>query len=97
MEIACSLLNAKEPVNWEDFQIVMIPPEAPTEGKNSKASKLEGRKFLINCISKVCLLVSCKQITSQPLSEILSRIASYFSLAFMPLTFQHNTFHFLVC
>jgi hypothetical protein len=74
----------------------MIPPEAPTEGKNSKASKLAGQNFLINWASKVCLLVSCKQITSQPLSEILSLIASHFSFAFRPHTFQHNTFHFLV-
>jgi hypothetical protein len=90
------LLKASEPEKRDDFQIVMIPPEAPTEGKNSKASKLAGQNFLINWASKVCLLVSCKQITSQPLSEILSLIASHFSFAFRPHTFQHNTFHFLV-
>lgn len=30
--------KAKEPEKWEDFQTVKMPPEAPTEGRNSKAS-----------------------------------------------------------
>jgi hypothetical protein len=41
------------------------PPEAPTEGMYSKASKDEGQIFLINIISKNCFLVSCKQTISQ--------------------------------
>jgi hypothetical protein len=45
IELAYSLLKASKPENWEDFQIVIIPPEAHTEGKNSKASKLEGQNF----------------------------------------------------
>jgi hypothetical protein len=32
------LLKTSEPENRDDFQMVVIPPEAPIEGKNSKAS-----------------------------------------------------------
>jgi hypothetical protein len=78
-----------------DFQIVFTPPEAPTEGKNSKASNTDGQNFLMNWRSKLSFLVSCRQTTSHPLSTILSLIASHFSLAFKPLTFQQRTFHYL--
>jgi hypothetical protein len=39
--------KAKLPVKSRDFQMVMIPPEAPSEGKYSKESKGDGQKFLI--------------------------------------------------
>jgi hypothetical protein len=45
----------------DDFQIIIEPPEAPTEGINSKASKDEGQIFLINKRSKEDFLVSCRQ------------------------------------
>jgi hypothetical protein len=33
------LEKASEPKRWKDFQIIIRPPEAPTEGQNSKVSK----------------------------------------------------------
>jgi hypothetical protein len=46
------------PEKRKDFQITIVPPEAPTEGMNSKASKEVGQIFLMNKISKDCFFVS---------------------------------------
>jgi len=73
--------------------MVITPPKAPFDGKNSKASMRGRQIFLINCKSKVSLLVSCKQIISQFDSAIFSPIASYFLSEFRPLTFQQRIFH----
>ena len=78
------------------FQITKIPPEAPSEGMKSNLSKRRGAKFLISGISKFHSFVSCKQTIEQPLSSILSRTASCFSVALRPLMFQQSTFQFLV-
>jgi hypothetical protein len=66
------------PEKREDFQIIMVPPEAPTEGMYPKASKREGQILLINMRSKEDFLVSWRQITLQLLSKILSLTASHF-------------------
>jgi len=57
---------------------MMIPPEAPIEGMNSKASKVGGQILLINIISKEYFFVSWRQITSQLLSTTLSLTTSHF-------------------
>jgi hypothetical protein len=66
------------PEKMEDFQMMMIPPEAPIEGMNSKASKVGGQILLINIISKEYFFVSWRQITSQLLSTTLSLTTSHF-------------------
>jgi len=38
--------------------MMIEPPEAPTDGMNSKESKEGGQIFLINIRSKVCFFVS---------------------------------------
>jgi hypothetical protein len=76
--------------------MIIDPPEAPTAGIKSKASNTEGQNLFINNWSKAFILVSCRQITSQELSKILSLTASHFLSEFMPLTFQHKIFHVLV-
>jgi hypothetical protein len=52
------------PLNLVLFQMVMMPPEAPSEGMYSKLSYARGQKFLINARSKHSLFVSCKQMMS---------------------------------
>lgn len=91
------LLNTKFPQNALPFQITRIPPEAPTEGRNSKESKSGGQKFLIKLISKLYFLVSCWHSISLLLFTILSLMEFHFLSEFRPLTFQFSTFHALVC
>jgi hypothetical protein len=59
------LLKILFPVKRELFQVIRISLEAPIEGKNSKASKLEGQMFFKNCLSKASFLVSCRHTMSQ--------------------------------
>jgi hypothetical protein len=49
---------------------MISPTEAPMAGRYSKESKVEGQNFLMKAISKHYLLISCRQIISQPLPEI---------------------------
>jgi hypothetical protein len=42
IEIPNSFLKTRVPEKKVDFQIVITPPEAPTEGKNSIASNTGG-------------------------------------------------------
>jgi hypothetical protein len=39
-------------MSWVDFQIMMSPPEEPTNERNSKESKAEGQNFLMKARSK---------------------------------------------
>ena len=76
--------------------MIMDPPEAPTEGINSKASKTAGQIFLMNIRLKDCFLVSCRQTISQLLFITRSLIASHFLSELIPLTFQLRTDQVLV-
>jgi hypothetical protein len=67
-----------------------LPPEFPTEGRNTKSAILEGQKFLMNEASQTSLLVSCRQRMSQPDSFILLLTASHFLSSLRPLMFQHR-------
>jgi hypothetical protein len=45
-DIEKSFEKANSPVNKEPFHIIIIPPEAPTEGRNSNLSNFFGQNFL---------------------------------------------------
>jgi hypothetical protein len=77
------------------FQATQMPPEAPTDGKNSKESKLARQAFLKNCKSKLSLFVSWKHRIPHPASTTLSLTAFHFQEALMPLTFHESTFQHL--
>ena len=47
MEIENSLRKERCPENREPFQMVIKPPDAPLEGRNSKLVNLEGQNFLM--------------------------------------------------
>jgi len=72
--------------------MVITPPEAPTEGRKAKASKLGGQDFLINWRSKDSFLVSWRQMTSHLHSVILALIEFYSLSELRPLIFQHKIF-----
>ena len=59
-------------------------------------SNFLGQKSLTKAIPNVVRLVSWKQTFEQPLISIAFRIASCFASEFIPRTFQHNTFHYLL-
>jgi hypothetical protein len=46
-EIENSFWNSKFPWNKDPFHIIMIPPDAPIEGKNSNLLNFLGVNFLI--------------------------------------------------
>jgi hypothetical protein len=71
----------------DPFQIVIRPPEAPFEGRNSNLLNFPGQDFFKYSKSKYSLFVSCKQIISQPLSSILLDRASHFFSELIPLKF----------
>jgi membrane-associated PAP2 superfamily phosphatase len=77
------------------FQIIINPPEAPTEGMKTYSSKRLGQQALIKARSKFSFFVSYKQMTEQPLLLIAFISANCFDLALRPLMFQHKTNHFL--
>jgi hypothetical protein len=82
------------PEKIELSQIIIRPPDAPSEGINTKSLNLSWQQDLIKLISKSHFLVSCKQTIEQPLRFIAFISANYLDLAFSPLIFQHNTIHF---
>jgi hypothetical protein len=43
--VAKEFWKTSKPVNLELFQIIIDPPEAPTEGKNSNQSKTGGQNL----------------------------------------------------
>jgi hypothetical protein len=47
MEIENSLRKESCPENREPFQMVIKPPDAPLEGRNSNLVNLEGQNFLM--------------------------------------------------
>jgi hypothetical protein len=55
--------------------MIKVSPEAPTDGMNSKQSKEGGQIFFIELLSNTSFLVSCRQIISQAVLEILLLIA----------------------
>jgi hypothetical protein len=78
------------------FHNIILPPEAPRDGINSKLSKLGGQKFLIYWESKNSLFVSWRQIISHLDSVTLLRIASHLLSELIPLIFQHRIFKALL-
>jgi hypothetical protein len=66
------------PLNKESFQMIIRPPDAPTEGTNTNLLNFLGQKFLMYLLSKDSLFVSWRQIISQPLSSILFARAFHF-------------------
>ena len=76
--------------------MTIIPPEEPIEGKYSNLLNRLGQKFLMYSRSKCSLLVSCKQMISQPDSSILLARATHFLSELMPRRFQFITFHNLL-
>src|SRR4051812_45817722 len=85
------LNSTRVPLNMEEHQTTIRPPEAPTEGEKAKLSNLRGQNFLTSRRSKFSHLVSCRQMMEQPLSSIFARTSRCLSAEFKPRTFQHNT------
>ena len=85
------------PVKTELIQIVIRPPEFPTEGTNSNISIFFGQNFLTKEASKESRLVSCKHTTEHPLISIALRVTNCFFSELIPRTFQQRTFHSLFC
>jgi hypothetical protein len=63
--VACSSTDKENwlrktawPVNTELSQIIIIPPDLPTDGTKAKESKFLGKNCLRNCRSTVSLLDS---------------------------------------
>jgi len=71
----------------ELFQMTRIPPEAPTEGKYSKESRVGGQILLMKFACITSFFVSYKHATSQLLSDSLFFTAFHFHFEFIPLTF----------
>jgi hypothetical protein len=82
------------PEKTELSQIIIKPPEAPSEGIYTKSSNLLGQHNLIKAISKWNFFVSCKQTTEHPLILIAFISANCLECAFQPLIFEQSTIHF---
>ena len=66
------------------FQATKIPPDAPTEGRNSKESKSTGQICLMKSGSKLSFLVSYKQVISLLLSTTFVPTGVPFSVRVQP-------------
>lgn len=78
------ILKNKISLSKRDFQIIIEPPEAPTEGRYSNLWNEGGQRFMRNRSSKWSLFVSWRHTTLQWLSTILSRLAFHFLSEFTP-------------
>lgn len=79
--------NLQKFLGKQIFHVVKVPPDAPTKGTNSKASKLLGRIFLRKAMSLNSFFVSWMQTISHIESNTLFLIQSHFLLALTPLMF----------
>src|SRR4051812_45022479 len=80
MEMENTFWKESCPENRELFQMIIKPPEAPLEGRNSYLVNFGGQNFLMKEISETSFLVSWRQIMSQPDSSILFLRATHFFL-----------------
>lgn len=85
------ILKNKISLSKRDFQIIIEPPEAPTEGRYSNLWNEGGQRFMRNRSSKWSLFVSWRHTTLQWLSTILSRLAFHFDLIWIHSPKQSNT------
>jgi hypothetical protein len=90
--IAHAKFSTNSPLKTALFQIIIRPPDLPSEGKHMNLSNFFGQNFLIYEWSNDALLVSCRQIIEQLLWLIFSAKSSQLSCELTPLMFQSMIF-----